>query len=244
VLLGDDIVIGNKAVGELYLSIISDLGVDYSVPKTYISNTFFEFAKRLFWKGIEISPFPFSALKGVDKSASQFTNTLIELEEKGWTNTNGASSLVKTYFGMVLKLPSRLRNQMGLVSYCHEMITKIIRGVLPAGETLLKVFQELGTTLPKLSDFQAMSILENVSVEAYADSNPLNPSTSKRKSIGLGDLALKMYICTDEEFMSYWNEKVQLDTIDLMYDLPFMHCYGDIEERYMKLTRKSFTLKD
>jgi hypothetical protein len=224
--------------------VIRDLGVDYSIPKTYISKTFFEFAKRLFYKGQEISPFPFSALKGIDKSASQFTNTLLELEERGWSHTSGASELVASYYGMVLKLPSRLRNQMKLVSFCHEMITKIIRGSLPAGITLLKVFQELGITLPSLNDKQAFSILENISVEAFADSNPLNPTKSKRPCIGLGDLALKMYICTDPEFMSYWNEKLQLDTIDLLYTLPFLHVYGDIEERYIKLVKKAFTLKD
>jgi len=46
VLLGDDIVIAHKELAELYLSVISDLGVKYSESKTHISHTTYEFAKR------------------------------------------------------------------------------------------------------------------------------------------------------------------------------------------------------
>lgn len=39
------------------------LGVEVSVLKTHTSPHFFEFAKRLFYKGVEISPFPISAIQ-------------------------------------------------------------------------------------------------------------------------------------------------------------------------------------
>jgi hypothetical protein len=44
--LGDDVLIGDREVGELYLEVIRDLGVDVSMAKTHISNTTCEFAKR------------------------------------------------------------------------------------------------------------------------------------------------------------------------------------------------------
>lgn len=77
-MLGDDIVIGDKEVGELYLQVISGLGLEYSPMKTHSSEKFFEFAKRYFYQGVEITPFPFSALKECGKSYIQLTTLLFE----------------------------------------------------------------------------------------------------------------------------------------------------------------------
>jgi hypothetical protein len=56
-LLGDDIVIANKAVADHYLSIMSDLGVEINLSKTISSNKgCIEFAKRLVSPTSEISP--------------------------------------------------------------------------------------------------------------------------------------------------------------------------------------------
>lgn len=38
--------IGDREVGELYLKVIKDLGVEVSMAKTHISTTTCEFAKR------------------------------------------------------------------------------------------------------------------------------------------------------------------------------------------------------
>jgi len=59
ILLGDDIVIYNDKVAEKYKEIISDLGVDCSPSKSHISPNTYEFAKRWFQDGIEISPIPY-----------------------------------------------------------------------------------------------------------------------------------------------------------------------------------------
>jgi hypothetical protein len=44
--LGDDVLIGDEDVAELYLKIIQDLGIDVSKAKTHISKDICEFAKR------------------------------------------------------------------------------------------------------------------------------------------------------------------------------------------------------
>jgi hypothetical protein len=77
-MLGDDIVIGDKEVAEFYLKVIKDLGLEYSPLKTHTSLHLFEFAKRLFYKGNEITPFPFSALKECQKSVTQLTTLLLD----------------------------------------------------------------------------------------------------------------------------------------------------------------------
>jgi hypothetical protein len=46
VVLGDDVLIGDEDVGELYLRIINDLGIDVSLAKTHKSKDLCEFAKR------------------------------------------------------------------------------------------------------------------------------------------------------------------------------------------------------
>lgn len=82
-LLGDDIVIGNAQVGELYMKVIKSLHVDYSLAKTHKSKDFFEFAKRIYYKGDEITPFPISSLKEVRKSTSALTDLLLEQKSRG-----------------------------------------------------------------------------------------------------------------------------------------------------------------
>jgi hypothetical protein len=61
ILLGDDIVIYNDIVASEYVKVINLLGVDCSPAKSHTSENCYEFAKRWFHNGIEISPVP---LKG------------------------------------------------------------------------------------------------------------------------------------------------------------------------------------
>jgi hypothetical protein len=58
--LGDDLVIGNSRVRKSYLLIVSALGVECGIAKSIISpkGTAIEFAKRTFWKGVDVSPIP------------------------------------------------------------------------------------------------------------------------------------------------------------------------------------------
>jgi len=61
-LLGDDIVIADREVAESYQEVITSLGVDISPAKSHVSHDTFEFAKRWFHKGTEITPFPLGSL--------------------------------------------------------------------------------------------------------------------------------------------------------------------------------------
>nr|UJQ92521.1 MAG: putative RNA-dependent RNA polymerase [Mitoviridae sp.] len=58
--LGDDLVIGNSSVRKSYLLIVDALGVECGIAKSIISPQALaiEFAKRTFWKGIDVSPIP------------------------------------------------------------------------------------------------------------------------------------------------------------------------------------------
>jgi len=69
-ILGDDLVIANKAVADAYLVIAKDLGIEINLFKSLISETAVsEFAKRVFSDVGDLSPLPpkliFSLLSGL-----------------------------------------------------------------------------------------------------------------------------------------------------------------------------------
>lgn len=60
VILGDDIVIFSRKIARTYVSILKILGVEVNTTKSLISYTLCEFAKRYWYKGVEVSPLPMS----------------------------------------------------------------------------------------------------------------------------------------------------------------------------------------
>lgn len=61
-LLGDDIVIANPSLAKAYLEIMDELKVPISLAKTHVSKDMYEFAKRLVYKGTEITPLPIPSI--------------------------------------------------------------------------------------------------------------------------------------------------------------------------------------
>jgi hypothetical protein len=60
--LGDDVVIRNASVADSYRQVITSFGIGISIEKTLVSKDTFEFAKRFFFQGQEVTAFPVSAL--------------------------------------------------------------------------------------------------------------------------------------------------------------------------------------
>lgn len=60
--LGDDVVIRNDSVAKEYLRLLDEIGVEVSQEKTLVAADTFEFAKRVFHKGSEVTAFPTGAL--------------------------------------------------------------------------------------------------------------------------------------------------------------------------------------
>jgi len=173
ILLGDDVVIGDQAVASLYKEVMQGLGVELSKPKTYESTHLFEFAKRIFYKGVEISPFPISGLKEVERKYYLLTQFFIEAEGKGWVSHCGVPVMVATYLEHVCRLPSKFRNKLARASRVYESVQRIVRGAENAGELLQTAFGELGYQF-KLSNFVALNVLENIAVDLYATNNPMS----------------------------------------------------------------------
>jgi len=77
-ILGDDVVIWNKAVGDIYSALISEIGIPINEAKSVKScngNTQIEFAKRIALNGVELSGLNYNI---TNKSELTFVNPLLE----------------------------------------------------------------------------------------------------------------------------------------------------------------------
>nr|UJQ92528.1 MAG: putative RNA-dependent RNA polymerase [Mitoviridae sp.] len=83
-LLGDDIVIANADVATAYRKLLFDLDMPISEAKTHVSNDTFEFAKRWFHKGEEITGFSIAGIGSVWKRYSLLHNYLSTQLAHGW----------------------------------------------------------------------------------------------------------------------------------------------------------------
>lgn len=78
-LLGDDVVIANEAVATEYINLMTELGVSISESKSHVSQDMFEFAKRWYQDGVEISGIQlsqFSEIENWSQLAESITTAL------------------------------------------------------------------------------------------------------------------------------------------------------------------------
>jgi hypothetical protein len=238
-LLGDDIVIANKEVAEMYLRVIRDLGVDVSPSKTHVSTTTYEFAKRWIHKGDEITPFPLSSLKENDRRYYTFVNLLIEVREKGWLLSCSIPEAIDTYYTFVKKFPSRMRKKLSLKVIVSEVMMYIMNGTLSANEGLNSLIRQFGYRIPELTLEECENVLSNIAVEMFADSNPQNVPISERsrqKPLGLLAENFLLYI-TSEEFEKVSNAMF-VDPCIVPESIPLLAIYGQIEENYLELCKR------
>ncbi|AQM32767.1 replicase [Agaricus bisporus mitovirus 1] len=83
-LLGDDLVIFNDKVSEQYKLLLKLLDMPWSPSKTHVSNDTFEFAKRWFKGGIEITGFAINGLMTTYKRYPLLHNFLQNQASHGW----------------------------------------------------------------------------------------------------------------------------------------------------------------
>jgi len=148
---------------------ISSLHVEYSLAKTHKSLHFYEFAKRIFYKGVEISPFPISALKECGKSFGFLTVLLREQKERGWS-FDGISSSVILYMKVVKHLPSRFCKKLEEKCFLFEGVLDIVQGHSPADTLFNECIRRWNLPLPQLSSEICQNIFQNIVVEVFSDS--------------------------------------------------------------------------
>jgi hypothetical protein len=226
----------------MYLEFLTQLNVEYSKPKTHISPIFFEFAKRLFLEGQEVTPFPISALKEDSKRFYSFINLLQDWSKRGYTFKDNLASGLKLYHSIVEHKPSRFTSKLFNSAYLYDMILTCIKSI-PSGEAAIHMNSyatALGYTLnPPISEKECISILSNIAVDSFAKSNPLEVNP-KRKSVGLGPMAINLVQRISEYYYSMSFEVCQ----EIIESIPVLGVYAGIEENSMALLRKSVTFSD
>jgi hypothetical protein len=87
-MIGDDVVIANTQVANRYLKIMDELGVDISMPKSFITKEadpvrISEFARRVLVNGVDMSPVPVKLLKEVMGDIFMFPEFIKKLRALG-----------------------------------------------------------------------------------------------------------------------------------------------------------------
>lgn len=238
-LLGDDIVIKDDAIAKYYKEIMNTLGVEVSVLKTHESDHFFEFAKRLFYKNVEVSPFPISALQEVSSKYYLLTALLIEVEKKGWVPVKSIPVTVSSFASSVLHRKARNCASWEKEAWGVEHIIKVMRGVVSGGAFMTEYSARL--KIPQIkpfSDEESDAILSNIAVELFSSSNPANSEFKEKSSIPLGELATS-WVMRLTELMNHEDPDVANAIIDLIPTIPQVRGYGTVEETYMSLIREA-----
>jgi hypothetical protein len=125
--LGDDIVIGDRYVAAQYVEIMDTLGVKIGFSKSIISkNLSIEFAKRFFYKGVEVTPLPLvgvgvswlgvSGVPEIVQTVKERTGKLLSLASIGRCMGLGYKACSGAATSRIKDLPNKLRSVIILLS--------------------------------------------------------------------------------------------------------------------------------
>lgn len=134
--------------------------------------------------------------------------------------------LVVRFYGAGLKLPHRLTRKYGTVAYQTDKLLGIIWDLEPAGEAITAIARKLGYPIAPLDDDQAKSLLANVAVEFFANSNPEN-ADPKDTSRPLGPMAINL-VC-------YYTGLETVPNALALMEEPVLHAYGSVEQTFLDL---------
>jgi hypothetical protein len=229
-MLGDDIVIANKDLGELYMSTIRSLGVEISELKTHKSNNFFEFAKRLFYKGQEISPFPISSLKESSKRYYRLINLFDEQSKRGF-NIADIPLTVRSFYDKVFHFRSKRTKKLFDQSQICERVMRITRDPSKAEFHINEIIKFRGYQIRSLNQQECESIIANIMIEMFTESNPENLSKDKFLGLLAEELVLHFSKLDRPEFTDLG--------IRLINSLPQLSIYGQIEELFLNLKKEA-----
>lgn len=233
-ILGDDVLIGCPLLGEEYKKLIHLLGVEISDIKSHVSSELFEFAKRLVYKGVEITPFPISSVKETQKRFYLLVNLLIEETRKGWEWIEGIPFTIKSFYQIVRKFNSKYRTELSERSFVCELMMKIMRGTIPANDGLNTIIRRNGFPLPELNPDQGLSILSGTALECFIDNSPLDYSAGEP----LGEYALMRTI-----EISGIDRSSLGDAVDsIPSSVPILSVFGQIEEQYLEIGRQAYLI--
>jgi hypothetical protein len=223
VILGDDVLIGHRGLAEAYKDLISQLGVEVSAEKTLVSFEAFEFAKRYFFAGEEITPFPIPGVWDT-RSSSLLCSTLLGEERRSLVAKDGIPAAVGRLLRRFGLSRPALREAREIARLC-EVGSRFTSGSLTAVQFISELVRgqsaRLSDTVP-LSDSKADAVIRRA-VESHFAASLSSPR------LDLGGLAVDLV----ERFTGRDRRFVE-DGFLLIYALPFLGVYGQVEEMYVR----------
>lgn len=137
VILGDDVLIGDHRLGELYQTRVLSLGIGISKQKTYTSTEVCEFAKRYLYRGEEVSPFPVSSVIENLGDVSLLVSAIAGEARKGLDPKSGVPGSVGT-LARHLGYRKNLERNMVQRAIDSTLATSLLQGTLDPVEFVLR----------------------------------------------------------------------------------------------------------
>jgi hypothetical protein len=235
--LGDDVVIRDKAVGELYISTMQSLGVEISGVKTHKSKHFVEFAKRMIYKGQEISPYPISSIKETKKRYYLLLNTIMEIEGHEWHVRESIPRAVELFYEYVVPRRKRFRSKIKNLTEVSELITRVMRESLSAEIAINGIIRCQGLPIPEMTHEESVKILSAVTRECFEESHPLYAAKPGKKPLGQLAQDYLIRLTADERFYSVLSSAAFEAS-----HIPILQVYGQVEEKYLRIHKEGLDL--
>lgn len=242
VILGDDVVIKHNALAKMYTEVITQLGVEISVQKSHSSPYLYEFAKRIIYQGVELTPFPISALWTTRKQRSLMLNIVDSELRKGWTFDKEIPAAIAELY-ILLGLPKRVRDRIEKMLMITYSTLRVIRGNESARSALKRIvesyFPNLDHVLDQLNLRYAKLVWQLVIIGLQQSSL----DSTKRSKYPLGKVPEDLLIlitgkCFDDPAYA------TVDVCDLIQAVPILPVYGQIEEQYLKMRKGVSTIEN
>jgi hypothetical protein len=207
-IVGDDIVIGNARVAKEYLRVMRVLGVGIGLHKSLISasGSAVEFAKRTFWKGVDVSPVPFTELAAAFNAPS----AAVEFIKK---YNLSLAAFVKAA-GYKFKVLGSLQKPLGKLNAKIRLIILAIN--IPYTPDEIEKFFSIGAPRSFRSQFETRAVID-----------ALVGTEFRRMKVGLNKIRAElghlegMHLRAKdiaEEWLGMWGEEVLL-TPEMAEDL-------------------------
>lgn len=232
-LLGDDILIGDHQLAKKYYETIISLGVDISLDKSHQSKTLFEFSKRLFYCGHEITPFPISSFEEFEKHPSVLSSQLRDLRKQGWEFSD-ISAMVEDFYRLIVKRSASNAKRNVESGYISNLMIDFMRGLISADMILNDLIRLYNLPLPELTQYQAESILSGTALEIFVDNNPLDYKEGKP----LGQLAFNVVLDLSSNLEAFFEIS---PTFEVSH-IPLLQVHGQVEESYMRLSKEAYII--
>jgi hypothetical protein len=227
-LLGDDIIIWDSALALKYKELISHIGVDISEQKSHVSNSIFEFAKRIFTPYGEISPFSIKAGLSETKSYLGFFELLTQFYKKGWSPNISWFRVATDFY---LSHPNRFRRkaltkQISKVEDSYIMY-KRLNGHLSDSELIRHFLMTLNYPLTSCcSQTLSKDLFVNTIVQVFEQS----------ASSYSTDIMLRL-----ERALMYYTDLEGEDRSEFVYAHPYSFVVGKfVEETYLLTMKKAY----